>query len=342
MQETYQAVATTFVRIIKGVWESEETMKGYFLACYPHLTFSRTDWWNSIVHKMFRDAWLESGPAVKAEPTGYDKMVVMRIAVDLLDYNIFSQVLLNMQNYLGIGYDIKAAQKDLDEAKSSWPKTASMDPFKPGATMVKQASDTEGLAYNTILSMQRCIKIVSAFEGGTSFRVSPKGSTPAFADSKNLSMIGTGGDKYLRTMTNLCPYYFTWESAHTMAVHTSNALDPAKPGTIIAAIFEAPGIPYSFASKSGGEVLQEVLFARYLVKRVFKAVDITQKQCIQIPRMNSLLVITQKPCPELTAEVAVLKEQYPGLQFWEGIRGDSTSPSRSDGPKPDSGPSANG
>lgn len=333
MQEIYQAVASTFVRIVKGVWESEETMKGYFMACYPNLTFSRTDWWNILVHKMFRDAWLESGPAVKAEPTGYDKMVVMRIAVDLLDYNIFSQVLLNMQNYLGIGYDIKAAQKDLDDAKATWPKTAQLDPFKAGATMVKQASDVEGKSYNQILSMQKCIKIVTAFEGGTSFRVSPKGSTPAFADSKNLSMIGTGGDKYLRTLPNLCPYYFTWDAAPSMAVHSSNILEPGKPG-IQAAVFDAPGIPYSFFSKSGGEILQEVLFARYLVKRVFKAVDITQKQCIQIPRMNSLLVITQKPCPELTAEVAVLKEQYPEVQFWEGIRGDSTAPSRDDGSKP--------
>ena len=305
-------------------------MKGYFLACYPSLTFTRTDFWNTIVHKIFRDAWLESGPVVKAEPTGYDKMAVMRLAVGMLDYNIFSQVLLNMQNYLGIGYDIDTAQKDLAAARETWPKTARLDPFKPGATMVKKATAAEDVAYNTILSMQKCVKIVSEFSGSTSFRVSPKGSTPAFADSKNISMIGAGGDHYLRTLPNLCPYYLTWEVAPMMAIHASNVLEPSKEG-IRAMIFEAPGIPYSFVSKSGGEILQEVLFARYLMQRVFKTVDITQKQCIQIPRMNSLMVVTQKPCPELNREVEVLKKQYP-ISFWEGARGESSSAGFSGGP----------
>jgi hypothetical protein len=316
MVEIYQAVAGTFVRIINQIWESEDSMKGYFLACYPGLPFTRTDFWNTLVHKIFRDAWHQSGPAIKAEPTGYDKMMVMRIAVAELDYNIFSQVLLNMQNYLGIGYDIAAAQKDLDAAKETWPKTAKLDPFKPGATMVKKASAQEEIAYNTILSMQKCIKIVSEFSGSTSFRVSPKGSTPAFADSKNVSMIGAGGDNYLRTLPHLGAYYLTWVLAPQMA--TESGVSSSEDGSKSKA-FTAPGISYQFFSKSGGEILQEVLFARYLMQRIFKVVDISQKQCIQIPRMNSLLVVTQKPCPELNREVAVLQTQYP-ISFWEGTR----------------------
>jgi hypothetical protein len=321
MVEIYQRIAAGFAASIKDVWETEDTMKAEFTKNYPALAFTRTDYWQPIVHKLFRDAWLLYGPEVKAEPTGYDKQMVMRIVANdgLLDYNLFTQVLLNMQTYTGVAFDLDAIQKDLATAKEAWPKDATLDPFVAGAKMVKQATAHEQIAYNTVLSMQKCAKIVGEFGGGTSFRVSPKGSTPAFADSKNISMIGVGGDKYLRTLPTLQPYYLTWDTTPTMAVHSVNILEPGKPG-VQAMVFTAPGIPYSFASKSGGEILQEVLFARYLMFRIFKAVDITQKQCVQIPRMNSLLVVTSKPAPELKIEVEVLKGQYPVIAFWEGAR----------------------
>ena len=314
MQELYRAVAANFVHRVNNIWESEESLKAEFEKCFPKLTFTRTDYWNVIVHKIFRDAWLEAGPAVKSEPTGYDKMAAMRIAVNMLDYNIFSQVLLNMQNYLGIGYDLTAVKNDLLEVEKEWPKESTLKPFQAGATMVKKASTQEEIAYNTVLSMQRAAKIVAAFEGGTSFRVSPKGSTPAFADSKNISMIGAGGDKYLRHLPSLFPYYFMWAAAPTMANLTLGIGNDEK-------FFSAqPDISYFFYSKSGGEILQEALFARKLMSEVFKTVDITQKQCIQIPRMNSLMIVTQKYCKELTDLAKRLQAQYPGLEFSEGVR----------------------
>jgi hypothetical protein len=321
MQEIYQKVAEKYVEKINAVWETEETLKAEFEKNYPSLPFTRTDFWQPIVHKMFRDVWLEYGPAVKSEPQGYDKMVVMRVAHSLLDYNLFTQILLNMQNYLGVGYNLNAVGKDLAEAKEKWSKEAKLDPWKPGSKMVKTATTFEETAYNQILSMQRAKKIIEEFSGGTSFRVSPKGSTPAFADSKNISMIGVGGDRYLQTLPTLQPYYFFWDTTPTMAIAAMNILEPLdKPG-VKGMVFEAPGIPYSFVSKSGGEILQEVLFARKIMYEVFRSVDITQKQCIQIPRINSVLVVTQKPCPELKIVVERLQKQWPVLGFVEGARG---------------------
>lgn len=316
MVEIYQRVANKFVERIHEVWNSEETLKAEFLKNFPHLPFTRTDNWELIVHRLFRDVWLEAGPEVKGEPTGYDKMVVMRMVHPKLDYNLFTQVVLNLQNYIGMGYAVADAEREILELKSKWPKDAKLDPFKPGGKMVKSASSFEEIAYNNVLSTQRAHKIISEFSGGTSFRVSPAGSTPAFADSRNISMIGVGGDKYLRALSTLSVYYITWESAPEMA-----RLD-AGPGFPNGLWFWAEGIPYPFVSKSGGETLQDVLFARKIMYEVFWGVDITQKQCIQIPRMNSVLVITGKPAPDLKIVVEKLHKQWPGvLSFWEGARG---------------------
>lgn len=322
MQEIYKRVAEQFVTKINTVFETEESLKTEFEKNFHAISFTRTAHWQPIVHKMFRDVWLEYGPEVKGEPTGYDKMVVMRLVHPILDYNLFTQVLLNLQNYLGLGYDLREIDKDLTVAKEAWPKEAKLNPFVPGGKMIKQAAAFEEIAYNNILSMQRAKKIIEEFSGGTSFRVSPKGSTPAFADSKNLSMIGVGGDKYLRTLSTLSPYYLTWEITPKMAEVIPDPLGMRKePGLV----FAAPGIPYPFVSKSGGEILQEVLFARRIMYEIFQGVDITQKQCIQLPRINSVLVITQKPCPELKIVVDKLQKQYPMLGYWEGARDGSRS-----------------
>lgn len=319
MQEIYHKVAEEFVKKINDVFESEATLKMEFEKNFSTLSFTRTDHWQPIIHKMFRDVWLEYGPVVKSEPTGYDKMVVLRLVHGMLDYNLFTQILLNLQNYLGIGYSLDEVSKDLGAFKEMWSKESTLDPWALGSKMVKAAATSEEKTYNTILSMQRAKKIIEEFGGGTSFRVSPKGSTPAFADSKNISMIGVGGDKYLRTLGTLAPYYFTWDQVPTMAI-PAPSISESQPGAK-GMVFEAPGIPYSFVSKSGGEILQEVLFARRIMYEVFRGVDITQKQCIQIPRMNSVLVVTQKPCPELQIVKDRLLEQYPTLTFHEGIRG---------------------
>jgi hypothetical protein len=129
-------------------------------------------------------------------------------------------------------------------------------------------------------------------------------------------MIGVGGDKYLRTIPELKPYYITWDVVPQLATMVRTEVVDGKPSVV----FSAPPIPYEFHSKSGGEVLQEVLFARKLMNDIFAGVDTTKETCIMVPRMNSLLVVTSANGTSLRSAFEPLKAKHPMLQLIEGTR----------------------
>lgn len=324
MQEIYQRVADTFAARINEVFLSEETLAAEFKKSFEHLEFSRTDHGSTLLNKMFRDCWKTSGPEAAVEPTGYDKLAVLRCLYHLLDYNLFTQVLLNLQSYTGMAYLTKDAEDEIEKLKSSWPKDAKLNPFEPKAKMVKNAATDEEKTHNNILSTLKSLKIISQFTPQVSFRVSPIGSTPAFADSRNISMIGAGGDKYLRTLPNLKPFYIHWAPGSTpditqyvITVDAQYKTVPDPRGTQIT----AAGIPYPFFSKSGGDILTDVLFTRKIMAEVFAAHDITAEMCIMIPRMNSVLIVTDQNGLHLKKAFENLKARFPMLELAEGARG---------------------
>jgi len=319
MQEIYQRVADTFAARIHEVFLSEEAMQAEFKKTFEHLEFSRTDHGSTLLNKMFRDCWIASGPEIKSEPTGYDKLAVLRCLYNQLDYALFTQVLLNLQSYTGMAYLTSDAQAEVDKLKATWPKDAKLNPFEPKAKMVKNASTDEEKQHNNVLSTLKSLKILAQFTPQVSYRLSPIGTTPAFSDSRNISMLGVGGDKYLKTLPNLKPFYIHWapDSGPTMAKATFGS-----PGGSFATTgFMAEGIPYPFFSKSGGEILQEVLFARKIMDEVFAAHDITSEMCIMIPRMNSVLIVTDQYGTHLKKAFEKLKAQYSMLELTEGVRG---------------------
>lgn len=326
MQEIYQRVADTFAQRINEVFLSEETLEAEFRKNYEHIEFTRTDHWSGILYKMFRECWYMAGPEVKSEPTSYDRLAALRCLYHIIDYNLFTQVLLNLQTYTGMAYMTKDAEDDMERMKEAWPKDAKLNPFEPKAKMVKNAATDEEKQNNNILSTIKSLKIISQFTPQISFRVSPLGSTPAFADSRNISMIGVGGDKYLKTLPNLKPFYIHWTPgtspqmalwvAHVNDSTHHSSLPPDPKGTR----FEAEGIPYPFFSKSGGDILQEVLFARKIMAEVFAAHDITAEMCIMIPRMNSVLIVTDQYGLHLRKAYESLKLKYPMLELTEGVR----------------------
>jgi hypothetical protein len=321
MNELYRQVAQHFANLIDILFADEKTMETVFKLHYEGLPFDRTEHWQGIINKVLSDAWRDKGPVVKCEPTGMDRLQVLKHAHPLMDYNIFTQVLLNLQGYTGMFYMTGDAQKEIERVKQAWPKEYKSDPFAPKAKMIKQAAAVtpEQKAYNETISTLRALRIIEQFTPQISFRVSPKGSTPAFADSRNISMIGMGGDKYLKTMPTLRTYYITWDTVPTMAVHNLNILEPGKVG-VQAHVFDAPGIKYSFVSKSGGETLQEVLFARKIMYEIFRDHDITRETCIMIPRMKSILVVADVVAENLHKSFERLKAQWPMLQLTEGPR----------------------
>jgi len=105
------------------------------------------------------------------------------------------------------------------------------------------------------------------------------GSTPAIADEQNLSMLGVGGDRFLSLPPALTAFYVTWDE-------TPNLLTPRGEGK-----FTHYQIPRTFFSKSGGEMLNSVLYSRQIAAQVFAFSD-PNKYTVVLPRINSVLVIS--------------------------------------------------
>jgi hypothetical protein len=316
MQEMYAQVAKLFADKINVIFESETTLQAEFQRHFDQLPFDRTKHWAGIIYLVMRECWLEAGPEVRSEPTGYDKLSILKQVHPLLDYNLFSQVLLNLQNYTGMHYMTGDATKEIARMRETWPKDAKLNPFAPRAHMVKQAAlvNEEQKQYNTILSTLRALRIIAQFTPQVSSRVSPKGATPALADSGNLSMIGEGGDRYIRTLPDLGAFYLTWDRVPPMA-----AAHPSVPPDPRGMRFSDPRIPYDFYSRSGGEILQDVLFVRWLLYEIFAAIDVLHETCIMVPRLNSILIVGDKHGISLKQAIETLKIKYP-VHLVEGAR----------------------
>jgi len=337
MQTIYQRVAECFTAKINLIFESEATLQAEFQQFFAKskvemplgehfksveaefqktpsgVEFSRTDYWNAIIWKVLEAAWLEAGPEVKSTPTGYDKLMILKLTHPLLDYNLFTQVLLNLQGYTGMRYAVGDAQAELASIKSNW-KHPKLNPFVPKAKKIKEAKTTDEQNFNNLISRVRAVNLIAQFDGQVSFRVSPKGSTPAFADSRNLSMIGVGGDRYLRTFPNLKPFYVAWQPGTTPHVWVLKEESPN--GTKLQFL----DLPYPIVSKSGGDITNEVMFSRKIMYEVFRDFDVTKETCIMIPRMNSVLVVTQVDGDHIKKTFERLKAAYPVLELYEGAR----------------------
>ena len=330
MQEIYQRVAELFAKRIDEVFTSEDTLKAQFARVFvpqpdgdgnlvSPIEFSRTDHWNGILYKLMEECWLEAGPEVKSVPTGYDKLTILKLVHPLLDYNLFTQVCLNLQGYTGMTYRVIDAKSELGRIKQGW-KHPKLDPFAAKAKKIKDAKEKDEIKFNNLIGRVRAVNLIAQFDGQSSFRVSPKGSTPAFADSRNLSMIGVGGDQYLKTLPNLKPFYISWQPGTTPQVWVLKeeglGTKPGEHPTVLRFL----DLSYPIVSKSGGDIANEVMFSRKVMYEVFRDFDITKETCIMIPRMNSVLVVTQTDGEHIKKTFERLKAQYPVLELNEGVR----------------------
>jgi hypothetical protein len=314
----YQSTAKNFAARIHKHFESEETLKALFHSYFPTLPFDRTDHWNGILWRQMVEAWEEAGPVVKGAPTQMDINKILRhyaVFGDGLDYNLFTQVMANLQSYAGFAYQTGDAEKHIAKLKTKWDTYKELggmghtpDPFEPKAKMQKEAKTDMDAEYNADLSAVKALRIIAGFGPLASWRVSPKGSTPAFADSKNISMIGLGGDRYLRTLTHLKVYYITWGQ-------TPQIITQQPDGS-----FKDKFIPYPFISKSGGQILNEVLFSRQIASLVWGVIDATKKMLTVIPRMSSVMVVSNH-APELEELVKNVSEIFKTpVHLYEGER----------------------
>ena len=180
MEPIYRAVAARLAEKINAAFESEESLKRFFESRLPGLPFDRTNHWMGLIYSILRDAWMEAGPAVKAEPTGYDKLKILQHIHPLLDYNLFTQVLLNLQGYTGMAYMTGDAEKEIVRIKDAWPKDAKLNPFEPKAEQIKTAVTEEDRMYNNTLSTLRSLRLISQFTRKFLFGSALKARRPHF------------------------------------------------------------------------------------------------------------------------------------------------------------------
>jgi len=312
MQDVYELVAQKFAERIGIVFASEETLEACFLKHFPGLTFDRTNHWQNIMQRELAAAWKQHGPAVITNPISHDIDEILWRLKDKLDYNLFSQVLLNLQVWLGVGYSVPDARKELEGLQQKY-AGKELTPFAEKAKMKRGGVTESERIYNDDLSSIKALKIISEFTPMNSFRVSPKGSTPALADARNLSTLGWGADKYARAICDLKIYYVTWDVGSTPTM--------AEPSPTANA-FIVKGIDYPFVSKSGGEVLNEMLFSRLIAVYFYSKC----RPQIVLPRMNSVMIVAHQAAgvkrafDELRTMGVPLGSYWQVLSFHEGSR----------------------
>lgn len=319
----YRSIALEFAARIEEIFTSEATLEACFKKHHSMLPFDRTDHWSGLLYKELREVWDKYSP-VGAPMTSYDRLAVLPHLLDLLDFNLYTQVALNLQNWSVVQYDNRSGEKDLAALREKWEKHKAagyphgmgpnlLDPFDPKAKMRKDATTDIQREYNTDLSAIKALNILAAFNPTVSFRVSPKGSTPAFADSRNFSMIGQGGDQFIRVKGDCKLWFITWQPGET-----PNVLKPQEDGG-----FKTEGIEYPFYSKSGGEILNEVLFARGLATTFYSTLmrGEAMEDTAIMPRMNSLMIIANSAQSDNVKDTyGWILKVYPFLKLHEGKR----------------------
>jgi len=301
LEYMYSKVASAFAKRVNEVFESEDTLKTCFISHFKGLPFDRTNYWSGILLKEMDTVWREHGPEKLAALTTHDRFEILDALLDYLDFNLYSQVALNLQNWSLVTYEGGDVEKQLEAIKKKWDKYSST-PLSPGAKMVKDPFRPQDIEFNKDLSTVKSLKTISGITPTISFRVSPKGSTPAFADSQNFSTIGIGGDAYVKPVRGHTVWYVAWKS-------TPYILVPEGDG------FKTPGIEYVFRSKSGGEILNAALFARGVAFAFWTGLG-TGTVCM--PRMNSVMVVASQ---EEQAVRNIFNDLgHPGLELFRDKR----------------------
>jgi hypothetical protein len=78
----YTAVAEVFAKKIDALFTSEQTLEQKFKSLYAGLPFDRTEHWAGIIYGVCVTHGLTKGPVVKSEPTGMDKLKILKAAQD--------------------------------------------------------------------------------------------------------------------------------------------------------------------------------------------------------------------------------------------------------------------
>lgn len=308
--EMYGRVADAYAAWVEEAFTSEDTLRKAWKEKYVLLPFDRTVHWGFILSNKLNEVWKKHGPVVLSNCTLMDQACILYALATRLDYNLFTQVMLNLQPKGIITYRTQDADRDLASLQEEW-KDITPNPFDAKAKMLRVAGDAASEKYDHALSKIKALRIIAKSASGmkANFRVSPKGSTPALVDSENLSSLGTGADEYLCIPPGYSAYYFTWDIPAPAIMPDGNQ-------------FSAEGIAYKFASKSGGDILYASLYSRHIMHSVYMEMGPIKPPLVQafLPRLNSILLMTNQASGEMKPVLDAIQKKYPGVKVHYGVR----------------------
>ena len=256
------------MKSIEEIWQSEESMAEAYKEILHLSKFDRTTDASKLVNRLVDN---EVMMTMNGSPLYYDKRIW--ILQHIQDFNIATQLLLNCQEG-SVRFDIAK----LDNDTQAWQRDGNFEasPFDKKAKFM-EGEDEKSKKFNTILAGVRNLKILSAgLVGFNSFRISPIGSTPAFADMNNLSNLSIMGlGKYAGSDVKI------WMLNHKAIQDFIHVRQQEDGGTI------ADGLVYPIYSKSGGGILLRALTSRWVAYQALSE----RFRIYVVPKYDSLLTV---------------------------------------------------
>jgi len=264
----YSRASSNLLTLINHVWISEEAMVDWTKS-HIFIELDRTTRAFLMVGKLIDTSLVDSGMNSGSIMPHDRLMTVLALAPKLNDFNIITQLLLNLKTGTP-GVDDAKMYSDLTAAEEKY-KDSEDSPFSKKAKFKTGENVTD---YNNTLALAKNYKILSNIQKGVnSYRITPIGKTPALADLNNLSNL---------SINSLLPYlkgselYLFDTTAVLLHIRAKETTD----GII------ADGLQYYIKSESGGDIVKKAIASRYLTWEILKEKGVMNI----VPRYESLLV----------------------------------------------------
>jgi hypothetical protein len=152
IQAIYNRVADWFANWVETTFETEDSLKAVWEEHHRTQPFDRTSNWNRVLFNELTKIWKTQGTGVEgATLTGFDRNEILKALADRLDYNLFTQVLMNLQDFGSLQYACSEAEVVTELLKEKWEgRKPSIFDAKP--KMFKEAKDDTEAEYNRDLA----------------------------------------------------------------------------------------------------------------------------------------------------------------------------------------------
>jgi hypothetical protein len=294
--DVYYYVAKSLADMIHTGFDSEAEMQRLWVESGFTKEFDRTKDARTLIHSLLNRAWEEQGPIVKVNPVQADIDAIANHLFLMLDFNLYTQVYLNLQPIGLLRFDAVPAIERAKAAQAKW-ADKTLKPYE-AKKAIKEPKTAEELEFNQDFILTNLAKKMAALGESTSasFRITPMGSTPALADSRNLSNLPVGADEYIIIPPGWVVFHITWETAPQVMLEENGTFR----------VCDGDATPqYPFTSSSGGIILNQAIYSRMVMTAVQRGLSLqnTKATPVFVPRLSSLLVATNYATKDAIADI---------------------------------------